>query len=38
MHTSSEHKESWLDRWWTLLLILFGTAFALILGNWKPQS
>jgi len=27
---------SWLDRNWPLLLILFGVAFALILGSFKP--
>ncbi len=31
---SSEVKESWLDRWWQLLLILYGLVFILTCAMW----
>ena len=31
---SSEVKESWLDRWWQLLLIGYGLVFILTLAMW----
>ena len=27
---------SWLDRWWSLLLILFGVIFVTVLVSFKP--
>lgn len=30
--------ESWLDRWWPLLLILFGLTFTLCLTLFRPQG
>jgi hypothetical protein len=36
MGSSSESK-TWLDRWWLLLLILFGVGFILILALFSPM-
>ena len=34
---SSSHKSgSWLDRWWPLLLILFGMTFIATLALFSP--
>jgi hypothetical protein len=33
---SSNVQESWLDRWWPLLLITFGVIFVTILDNFAP--
>jgi hypothetical protein len=33
---SSSHKASWLDRWWPLLVILFGTTFIATLALFSP--
>ena len=33
----SSPKESWLDRWWPLLLILFGIACVVILDVFHPM-
>ena len=35
-HESHESKESWLDRWWFLLVILFGVICVLTLDLWHP--
>jgi len=36
---SSSHKSgSWLDRWWPLLLILFGTTFIATLALFSPMN
>ena len=35
MSTSSE-SQSWLDRWWPLLLVLFGLGFISILAFFAP--
>ena len=32
----AEGKEVWLDRWWPLLVILFGIIFVSILVSFKP--
>jgi hypothetical protein len=29
-------KESWLDRYWTVLVILFGLLFVTVLITFKP--
>jgi len=34
---SSNTKESWLDRWWPLLVILYGVLFVTILDNFAPK-
>ena len=34
--SSSHNSGHWIDTWWPLLLILFGLAFALVLGNFSP--
>jgi hypothetical protein len=33
---SKEFRESWLDRWWQLLVILFGFLFVALLVSFKP--
>ena len=33
---SSSSIESWLDRWWPLLVILYGVLFVTILDNFSP--
>jgi len=37
MSLASE-RESWVDRWWPLLLILFGVLFVSILVTFKPGA
>jgi len=32
----SSSKESWLDRYWTVLVILFGLIFVTVLITFKP--
>jgi steroid 5-alpha reductase family enzyme len=34
--SASHEKGSWVDRWWPLLLILFGVTFVTILVSFKP--
>jgi hypothetical protein len=34
---SLEHKESWLERFWPLLLILFGLVFIFTLALFHPS-
>jgi hypothetical protein len=34
--SSSSASESWLDRWWPLLLILFGIIFVTVLTHFSP--
>ena len=34
--SSSTESESWLDRWWPLLLIIFGLFFVLVLVSFSP--
>jgi len=29
-------RESWVDRWWPLLLILFGVVFVSVLVSFHP--
>jgi hypothetical protein len=29
-------REVWVDRWWPLLLILFGVLFVTVLVSFKP--
>jgi hypothetical protein len=36
--SSSSGSESWLDRWWPLLLILFGLTFVSLLVSFFPKS
>jgi hypothetical protein len=35
--SSSSETEVWLDRWWPLLVILFGIMFVSILVCFKPM-
>jgi hypothetical protein len=35
-HAEHEMKNSWLDRWWFLLVILFGVICVLALDFWHP--
>jgi hypothetical protein len=37
MSLASE-RESWLDRWWPLLVIGFGLIFVSILVTFKPHA
>jgi hypothetical protein len=34
--SSSSESLSWLDRWWPLLLILFGLTFVTVLVTFSP--
>jgi hypothetical protein len=34
--SSSSESEFWLDRWWPLLVILFGVTFVAILVTFSP--
>ena len=34
--TTPNERDTWLDRWWPLLLILFGTTFILTLALFYP--
>jgi hypothetical protein len=33
---SATHKKFWMDRWWPLLVILFGVLFVSVLVCFKP--
>ena len=40
MSSQHEHRETptpWIDRWWPLLIILFGLVFTLCLTLYRPQ-
>jgi hypothetical protein len=36
--SSSNESLSWLDRWWPLLLILFGVLFVSVLTTFSPTT
>ena len=36
--SSSIQSERWLDRWWPLLVILFGVIFVSILVTFSPTA
>jgi len=36
--SSSSESVSWLDRWWPLLVILFGLIFVTVLVTFKPTT
>lgn len=36
--SSSNESVFWLDRWWPLLLILFGVAFVTLLTTFAPMN
>ena len=36
--SSSGESVSWVDRWWPLLVILFGLLFVSILVSFKPAG
>lgn len=36
--SSSSESERWLDRWWPLLVILYGVLFVAILVSFKPTQ
>jgi hypothetical protein len=36
--SASSESVSWLDRWWMLLLILFGVIFVAILTTFSPTN
>jgi hypothetical protein len=31
-------RESWVDRWWTVLVILFGVLFVAVLVTFHPRA
>jgi len=31
-------REAWVDRWWPLLVILFGLIFVSVLVSFKPTA
>ena len=33
---SASSEEKWIDRWWPLLLILFGVLFVTVLVSFAP--
>ena len=33
---NSHESESWIDRWWTVLVIAFGIIFVTFLVSFKP--
>jgi steroid 5-alpha reductase family enzyme len=33
---SASNETAWVDRWWPLLVILFGLAFVTFLVSFKP--
>jgi hypothetical protein len=35
---SSSSESAWLDRWWPLLVILYGVLFVSILVSFKPMT
>jgi len=35
--SSSAERASWIDRWWTLLVILFGIGFVTFLMSFSPK-
>ncbi len=37
MSSSHEPSTPWIDRWWPLLIILFGLVFTLCLTLYRPQ-
>ena len=34
--SASSETESWIDRWWPLLVILFGLVFVTLLVTFSP--
>ncbi len=38
MSSHHEPREPWIDRWWPLLIILFGLTFTLFLTLYRPQG
>jgi hypothetical protein len=34
--SSSSESVSWLDRWWPLLVILYGVIFVAVLASFSP--
>ena len=34
--SASHEKESWLERWWPLFVILYAVGFALLLDLFRP--
>lgn len=36
--SSSGASESWLERWWPLLVILFGVIFVSVLVSFSPKG
>lgn len=36
--SSSHEQESWFDRWWILLVILFGVLFVAFLDSFHPMG
>ncbi len=35
---SSSASESWLERWWPLLVILFGVIFVSVVVSFSPRG
>jgi hypothetical protein len=36
--SSPHEQESWVDRWWILLVILFGLLFVALLFSFHPMG
>jgi hypothetical protein len=36
--SSSSESESWMDRWWPLLVILYGVFFITVLVTFSPTQ
>ena len=36
--SSSSESQSWLDRWWPLLVILYGVIFVSVLVTFSPSN
>jgi hypothetical protein len=36
--SSSSESASWLDRWWPLLVIIFGVIFVSVIVSFSPRS
>jgi len=36
--SSSSESASWLDRWWPLLVIIFGVIFVSVIVSFSPRT
>jgi hypothetical protein len=35
--SASNDSRTWLDRWWLVLVILFGLIFVAVIANFSPK-